>query len=226
MKNRILSLLLALVLLHSIALTVAAASPMPDLSSNGSITFTMKYGNKQLDGGTQNLCKVATLEKGAKNEYVFVLIPELKESNADMNKVTDPAVAKSLLKLVDKKSLSKISTPIANGQAVFSDLPVGLYLVWQDEDDASDGFSAIQPFLISVPKLQDGAYVLDVVAKPKVPLETEPTEPTEPPPPPPPNLPQTGQLNWPVPVMAMMGCAMFVLGLFLYSGRKGTDDEA
>ena len=143
-----------------------------------------------------------------------------------MDKVTDPAVAKSLLKLVDKKSLSRITTPIAKGQAVFSDLPVGLYLVWQNEDDADEGFSAIQPFLISVPKLQDGEYVLDVVAKPKVPLETEPTEPTEPPPPPPPNLPQTGQLNWPIPVMAMMGCAMFVLGVFLYSGRKGTDDEA
>ena len=63
--------------------------------------------------------------------------------------------------------------------------------------------------------------------EPEVPTEpTEPTEPPPPPPPPPPHLPQTGQLNWPIPVMAMMGCAMFVLGVFLYSGRKGTDDEA
>lgn len=226
MKNRILSFLLALVLVQSIALTVAAAPPVPDLSSNGSITFTMNYGGQPLDSGRLNLCKVAAIVKMDEYEYIFELIPDLEESNADMENVSDPAAARDLLKLVEKKPLSKTTTPIVNGKAVFSDLPVGLYLVWQEKDDATEDFAPIQPFLISVPKLQGDRYIQDIVAKPKVPLETEPTEPPPPPPPPPPYLPQTGQLNWPIPVMAITGCALFVLGLILCSGRKGRDDEA
>ena len=118
-----------------------------------------------------------------------------------------------------------LRAPIADGKVSFSDLKAGLYLVWQDDADASDGYDAIHPFLISVPRWQNGAYAMHVEADPKVPLETEPTTPPPPPPPPPPELPQTGQLNWPVPVMAVTGMALFVVGWILCWRGKRMENE-
>ena len=225
MKKKILTFLLVLVLMHSTALQVSATNPMPNLSDNGSITFEMIKNGTPLDGGSLNLCKIGDIQEKDDN-YSFILIEELKGNDVDLGTPTNPDVAEKLLKLAKKYPLTIQNAPIVKGKASFSELPVGLYLVWQDEEDATDGFSPIQPFLISIPKRDGNQYIHDIVAKPKVPLETEPTTPPPPPPPPPPNIPQTGQLNWPVPVMATLGCVLFVLGLILYSGRKGTDDEA
>jgi hypothetical protein len=72
-----------------------------------------------------------------------------------------------------------LTQPIRDGKACFTELEAGLYLAWQSPDDASEGYDAIAPFLISVPKWQNDAYELDVVADPKVPFIPE----TPPPPP-------------------------------------------
>lgn len=57
-----------------------------------------------------------------------------------------------------------------------------------------------------------------------VPEETTQPTPTEPKPtkpkPDPGKLPQTGQLNWPVPVLATLGLLLLVAGIFLRSGKK------
>lgn len=246
MKNKILSLLSALVLICSLVLNVSAAHPVPDLSRNGSITFVMNYGDVLLDGGYLNLYKVGDIAEEDGN-YRFVPVEKLKGINVDLNNVTDPTLASKLVSYGKAARLSKISVPITEGRASFADLSPGLYVVWQDEEDATEGFSPIQPFLISIPRFQNGEYILDVLCDPKVPVETEPTTPPPSPPPPPttppstpppsttppkppgnppPKVPQTGQLNWPVPVMAISGCILFVLGLVLSFGRKDADDEA
>jgi LPXTG-motif cell wall-anchored protein len=107
-----------------------------------------------------------------------------------------------------------------DGTCQFSGLSTGLYLVIQETP--APGFSALNAFLVSVPQLEDGVYVYEVTATIKSELEREP-DPTDPPPTTPgPTLPQTGQLNWPVPVMAVSGMVLFLLGWFLYSknGKK------
>ena len=64
--------------------------------------------------------------------------------------------------------------------------------------------------------MEDGQYRYDVTAAIKSELEREP-ETTVPPSTQPedPKLPQTGQLNWPVPVLAAAGLGLFTLGLIL-----------
>ena len=76
---------------------------------------------------------------------------------------------------------------------------------------------------MSLPQWQNDGYVYDLTASPKVPLVPEPTEPTvptEPTDPTDPWLPQTGQLNWPIPLMAVSGLALFMAGCILCFGRK------
>ena len=224
MKKKILTFLLALIFLHTTAATALAAHPVPDLTKNGSITFEMAHDGVPLNGGGITLCKVGDIQENDGN-YSFVLIDALKASNVSLQTPTDRTVAAALLPLAKTLQLPTLTATIANGKASFTQIPVGLYLIWQDEQNATEGFSPIQPFLISIPKLEGEQYIQDIVAKPKVPLEIKPTETPTPPPSPPPNLPQTGQLNWPIPVMAVGGCVLFSIGLILYGGRKRTDNS-
>lgn len=225
MKKRILSMLAVLLLLGSVALT-AFASEIPDLTKNGSITFTMDWENKPLNSGSLSIYRVGIIAAD-KSLYHFELIDALKDSKLSLEKVDDPNLAKDLAILALKKNLTEIKTHIKNGKAVFPDVAPGLYVVMQNAEDASNGFAPINPFLISVPRYENGVYELDVTADPKVPFESIPTDPTKPKPTKPtgPTLPQTGQLNWPVPLLAVSGVALFAVGWILFSGRKKDDYE-
>ena len=226
MKKRIVSLLIAMVLLCCMPLEVFAAHPVPDLTSKGNITFRMSYDGVDLDGGKMKICKVGDIVQ-VNGDYVFRVLPSLGGNVLKDEEATSATTASRLLELVKKSNLEKISTPISKGKAVFSGLSVGLYLVWQDAADATEGYSAIQPFLISIPQFDGSKYVYDIVCKPKVPLKPKPTEPPPPPntPPPPPEIPPTGQLNWPVPVMGVAGFVLFAFGLIFDMREKRAENE-
>ena len=69
----------------------------------------------------------------------------------------------------------------------------------------------------------DGSTLIyDIEANPKTTPAIIPTPiPTPTPTPNDPKLPQTGQLNWPVPVLAASGLAMIIIGFGIYTkGRK------
>ena len=223
MKRKIASFVLAMVLLCALAVNASATHPVPDLSRNGSLTFVMEFEGVKLDNGKLNISMVGKLAEDDGN-YRFDPIKELRKYNISL----ENDLAEQLLSLAMEVSLPKISASVQDGKAVFADLPVGLYVVWQDNKDATKGLMPIEPFLISVPRLYNGEYTLDVVAKPKNAPQPEPTETTTPPPPTPPtppNLPQTGQLNWPVPVMALMGAVLFIMGWILCASRKRMENE-
>ena len=61
MKKRILLLAVALLMICSLSLTAYATHPVPDLSSNGSITLQMAPGGVALKDGNLNLYKVGEL---------------------------------------------------------------------------------------------------------------------------------------------------------------------
>lgn len=230
MYNRILAMLLALVLVFAVAVNASASDmpvEMPDLSKKGSLEFTMDVDGVPLDSGFLNLYYVATVTQVEEDRYDFRLVKELADAGAklDTKDLYDGVQAEKLLEASKGVLPDYLTSFIVDGKASFADLDAGLYLVWQAEKDASDGYAAIQPFLISVPRWQNGAYAMHVEADPKVPFETEPTEPPPPPPPPPPYLPQTGQLNWPVPVMAITGVVLVITGWALCLRRKRMKDE-
>ena len=97
-----------------------------------------------------------------------------------------------------------------DGNATFSDLTFGLYLVVQKT--AAPGYGKTAPFLVSVPYLYADEYQYDVTSQPKTDLERE-VKPTAPPSPGGgKKLPQTGQLWWPVPVLACAGLGCIAVG--------------
>ena len=214
MVKKIVIILLTLLLVSSLTVT-AFAHPVPDLAENGSFTFKLALDDKKLDDGKLKLCKVGEVLE-VDGDFVFAPIAEFADVEADYTRIADALFAKELLTLAKELELEYITAPIDDGAAVFENVPTGLYVVFQDAADATKGFAAMNPFLISMPKFQDNEYVTQVEAEPKVGLETIPPTTT----PPPGRVPQTGQLNWPVPVMACAGAVLFIFGFVLWTGRK------
>ena len=224
MYKRIASLLTALAALLLLAVPISAQE-LPDPQQLGSLTLWMAFDGRPLDSGSLTLYKVGELSV-TDGDAGFIPIRELADGPA-WTDLDDPGLARNLAALAKNRNLPAIREEILMGWVTFAPLEPGLYVVTQQPSQATEGFDAIHPFLISLPRWENGSYLYDVTAAPKVPLvpeETSPPPPTEPttPPPDPPDLPQTGQLNWPVPVLAVLGMSFFLLGwaLFFVSGRK------
>ena len=215
MRKHFISGLLALLFLLGLPLS-AAAHPVPDESRNGhcSITVSMTYKEKAVRGGKLALYKVGDVAENNGN-YSFVPVKEIQADIPEFGDIQSPELAGKLAKL-EKKLTPVTADPVTvgkDGKATFSDLTFGLYLVVQKT--AASGYGKTKPFLVSLPYLYEGEYQYDVASQPKTDLERE-VKPTAPP-----SsgggggkLPQTGQLWWPVPVLACAGLGCIAVGLF------------
>lgn len=219
--KRIFAILVAAVLLLALSAPVLAAQV--DLEQIGSVSVTLKYMGQPVPGGSLTLHKVGDLV-WAEDHYIYTLTEPFAESGISLDAL-DSDVAQALAAYAIGNEIPGVKQEIdAEGHAAFADVSVGLYLMVQE--DAAEGFSLVQPFLLTVPVSENGAYVYDVDASPKLSLVPEETEPTQPPTTTPPTkpgdkLPQTGQMSWPVPLLAIGGIFTFLAGLILNrSGRK------
>ena len=216
MRKHVISGLLALLFLLALPLS-AAAHPVPDESRNGhcSITVSMTYKGKAVRGGKLALYKVGDVAEDDGN-YSFVPVKEIQADIPEFGDIESPDLARKLAKR-EKKLTPVTANPVTvgkDGKATFSDLTFGLYLVVQKT--AASGYRKIAPFLVSVPYLYRDEYQYEVTSQPKTDLEQE-VKPTAPP-----SsggggggkLPQTGQLWWPVPVLACAGLGCIAVGLF------------
>lgn len=227
MQKRI-SLLLAFILLLCGTVMTAYAHEVPDLTQKGSIEIV-------LPGGSLTLYRVGEIQED-NGDYSFRLLGDFAQSGESLEDIQSPELAANLAEYADSTQGDKKETD-AEGHVVFTDLELGLYLLIQE--DAANGYAKLRPFLVSVPEWVNGTYLYQIQAGPKVeptpevtptpaptakpPVNTPPTPvPTTPPAatPPAPTLPQTGQLNWPIPVMAVLGLWIFAIGWVLRFGKK------
>ena len=132
--------------------------------------------------------------------------------------------------------------------ATLEDMPMGVYLVVQTKNRSD--FEDFDPFLLYLPESIDGGWNASVTANPKaeevdyddpeypvnppeeIPDNPPPKDPGDPPDDDEPyeefpeeevplaTLPQTGLLQWPVPVMAMAGLLLFAVGFASEKRRK------
>ncbi|MCD7863214.1 MAG: peptidase [Lachnospiraceae bacterium] len=232
-----LALLAALAMVLGAGMTVSAASAASlDFDKAASVTLTLadSEGNT-VSGGEITLYEVASLYLDDGNMAYSLTDPFLNCTVA--LDVTDTSLAAALAQYVKNNSISGTAAAVgANGTVTFSGLKLGLYLLVQTT--ASDSYLTINPFVVTLPMESDGvwSYAVDVSPKVGTVTRTEPEEPTEPDEPTEPEepgeptpetpstttLPQTGQLNWPVPVLAACGLILFAFGWILRcTDRKG-----
>lgn len=216
MKRAAAMLLLVLLLGGSFSARAFAVERGIDLDRSGSIRLSCFYDGKPVVGGDLRLYRVADVEMDENGNYSFRLLERFGGDKLGQAELDAPGLADRLANASGLKDLEYRSTEFdATGHAQFDSVKPGLYLLVQSK--AAKGYQKMAPFLVSVPYFvsEETGYVYDVDAavKPAVEREVKPT-PT-PGPTPPPHLPQTGQLNWPVPVLAGVGVLLLLLGTVL-----------
>lgn len=225
LNKKIFSLFFALSLLCMVSVT-ARAHEAPDETRNGTITVKMEYEGKAVSGGTLKAYRVGRIQE-EDGEYSFVKTKAMRDFNGSYDEVSDPKLAKKVAAFVQEKELGAYATAKnKNGKAVFSGLELGLYLIVQTE--ASDGYEPLKPFLVTVPMDEGGSYQYKVNAEGKFQLRREtdsgvPSDPAAPSKPSERILPQTGQLNWPIPVLTVLGLMLFSVGWLLCTGEERND---
>ena len=151
----------------------------------------------------------------------FVLTDEYAASGIEIGDLSDESLAASFAQYIKENELSGTTKNInKKGEVVFDELESGLYLFVQKK--AASGYAKMKPFLVSLPALVDGEYVYEVNASPKTGIEPQKPKPSDPPP----NLPQTGQDNVWVPVLATGGILLVVMGICLIVGGKKKKHES
>lgn len=223
MKKHIISILAALLLLHCLP-TAVSAHPVPEANRKGSITVTMRIGDTVVSGGSLTLYRVGAVLEDDGN-YSFVPTGDFTNCGESFTGGLSAELAKKLEAYANKQKLTGTTKTIgSNGSVTFSNLEQGLYLLVQKK--AASGYSKISPFLVTVPYLDNGVYIYEVDADTKMELEKEP-KPTAPP-----StshtggkLPQTGQLNWPVPMLAILGMTLFAVGWVMRFGKREDNEE-
>lgn len=211
--RKITVLLLALLLVASLCFTVSAHD-VPVERDDCTIEIRIRYNGENVDSGTLTVIKVGYVDEEDGN-YFFSRVGD----DALLEDVASADAVAALEKYyADNKGSISFETQTADakeGICQFSGLSTGLYLVIQQTP--APGFSALNASLVSVPQLVDGVYEYNISVAIKSELKREdPTDPT-PTAPTVPDLPQTGQLNWPIVVMAVVGMLMFLLGWVTYS---------
>lgn len=211
--------LLCMVCIASLMLLPAAAAEnyveIDPGRTDCSIELTMKYkdpkGKEQpMKGGTLSIYTVASVLlddadqsfdiTGGKfaDQSIVADIPSMTSEDLAAN---NSKIASALAKVASSVSPDKTAS-IGSGKASFKGLKPGLYLVVQTKK--SDKKATINPFLISIP---DAEGNFNLTAQPKAGA-------TAPPPETPPELPKTGQLWWPVALLAGAGILVLLIGLY------------
>ena len=265
-RKRLAAVLAALTLLVWCA-APAFALEVVDLSRTGSIKVSLydSETSEAVGGGTLTLYRVAKVKKDNAN-LSFEYTNGFEDCGVELGDLSEGELAGRLAEKIAATAESTTVEISDLGVAEFGDLEVGLYLVVQTT--AAENYNVINPFLVSVPIQENGSYVYDVDALPKVgtaakktpeppdkpdtpdtpdkPDEENPNTPAAPgpdnpdgwvlgangekiylnpeaPSPDNPNghvmgahgLPQTGQLSWPIPVLAVTGVALVAAGIKL-----------
>lgn len=211
------SLLLALMLLCGLPLTVYAHD-VPQERNDCSIEVIVRYNGENISGGTLTAVHVGYVDEKDGNYFFSRVLDHVR-----LDDVQTAGAASDLLEFYNHNKTNydfyQQTVNVIEGKGTFHGLSTGLYLIIQET--AADGYSKLNAFLVSVPYLENGAYQYHVTASMKSELEREP-EPTDPAPTEPddPELPQTGQLNWPIPLLAVSGLVLFTAGWVLRFGRK------
>ena len=222
--QKIAVVLLALALVLGIPVNARADGGVSDIDPDRedcSITLTLAYKDngksKELKGGEISLYTIATVkvEDGYKFDVTTGKFAD-EEGVAKIPSMTSKELSKANFDLAKKletpaaKVKADSTEAIDNGKVSFTGLKPGLYLIVQTK--LSEGNRKVNSFLVSIPD-EEGSYQISGEPKAGVFVPQKETETEKPPEKPKGKLPQTGQLWWPVPVMAVAGTLLLAAGI-------------
>lgn len=243
---------LAAALVLSVALApvralAADTVTIPDPDEKGSITLKLEDAKgKAVSGGKLTIYQVADAQSD-EDGYHFAYVDDFASQTTELTQANLKNPKSSFIASLEKvasKLKGNTRSIDKDGNISFTDLYTGVYLVVQTE--AADGYKAISSFLVSIPYDYQGTLTYDLTPKmvkskvgtvkavtgkttpshtkkssgytPSSTPFTSTTTGTK--------LPQTGQLWWPVWILAAAGSLLVVVGLVAKSRSEKKSDGA
>ena len=186
-KKHAAALMLGLVLLAACALPTFATSANIKLTdghgnpNTGSIHVNLydSTNNKALSGGELTVYRVAEVQRKNGN-LSFEYCGDFDGCAIELGDLTDSTLAGQLQEFLPANAEGIVQAVSNDGNVVFDDLELGLYLVVQTK--ASNGYKPVNSFLVYLPMAEGGQWNYEVDASPKVGAYTpEPETPPSPP---------------------------------------------
>lgn len=208
--KRFVCMALALFLICSLLVPAKAA-----VNDKGSIEVKVKYEATNVTGGDLIAVRVGYVDS---DKNIFRKVTTHAEITGIGESSTVTQMQNFYTAYKSSYNFDVYKAEVKNGTAKFTDIPLGLYLVYQET--AASGFGKLAAFLVTVP--YEGKLDVSIASKTELKREAQPT----------PGgsggtgssggqrLPQTGQLIWPIPCMAVAGTLLFALGWWMCFGRK------
>lgn len=168
LRHRLAAVLLAVCLVVCCALPAFATSANIVLGRLGSLHVRLydTHNDVPLRGGELTLYQVATVKRTNGNLY-FDYTGDFAGCGVVLGDLSDSTLADQLVKYLPAVPAIAAQQDVnEEGYADITKLPQGLYLVVQTE--ASHGYEAIKPFLVSIPMPDGDNWIYDVDATPKV----------------------------------------------------------
>lgn len=234
------SLLMAVLMLCTMALPAMAVAPSIDVNHLGSLNVQiLETGTtKGVPGGKVEIYQLSSVALNPYRGYYHAVCPAFASvlTNAELQDLESMTAAQKddliarVSAYIAQEHLSSDAQAVPNAQGVakFSGRSLGLYLVVQTK--AASRYTAIAPFLITLPQYKEDntEVIYNVDAAPKVgtvaPIPTPTPTPTPSHPPVTPSvLPKTGQLWWPVYALTGAGMVMFLAGWL--RRKRGANEE-
>ena len=168
LRHRLAAVLLAVCLVVCCALPAFATSASLVSGRLGSLHVRLydTHNDVPLRGGELTLYQVAAVKRtGGSLSYAYT--GDFTGCGVPLGDLSDSTLADQLAKyLPTVPAVAAQQNVDEEGYADFTKLPQGLYLVMQTE--ASHGYEAIKPFLVSIPLPDGDSWIYDVDATPKV----------------------------------------------------------
>ena len=148
-----------------LVMPMAAFAEELDMDRVGSISVTLvdPDGETPLAGAELSLYYVATVKLNEANRPSYTFTDAFAGCGAALD---DPALT-TVLDVFVQENAAPVAKQVtdAQGAAVFTNLPLGLYFVKQT--GTVENYAACTSFLVTVPNYNDEGYVYDVNATPK-----------------------------------------------------------
>lgn len=163
MRRKIMTISLIICILLLCPFTAFAQELSFDRKGSVSVTLTDSEQNAPIAGAELAVYSVAAIESDGHGSWKYSYADAFENAGIYFE---DPAITIELEKFVEENDVpSRKGVTDANGKAVFSDLPMGLYFVKQV--GTVEGYAPCKSFLVTIPLKNEQGYVYNVDASPK-----------------------------------------------------------
>lgn len=149
-------------LLLSVLLIIGAVIPCYAATEIGKISVLLEdKDNNKIDGITVHICKIADM-----NNTGYYPSKNFENSGISISGIVNApteSTAKDIVKYIKENNIESASAVTENGKASFSDLDLGIWLVFCEED----GKYTFNPYFVFLPYESGGKLYYEITSSPK-----------------------------------------------------------